>query len=242
MPASSAAARTPSALPPSRLLRSQAARRARVLQAVLALAHEGGYEAVQLRAVADRSGVGLDTIYRYFGSRDKLISAAVAMWLQKEYFDPAPTWPQGDTAVERLLSLYHGSWQVWENNPNMLNTFVQAALAESSPETGLAAQSMNVIVPISEAILEDVDPAYRSDVLDIMSHIYHSGMTHVLRGQLQFHDIYAILERSLRRLAQHPAMAGQRPKAWDYAGPAVPEPHPAAARTRSPRRRERAEA
>ena len=190
-----------------------------MLDAVLELAQQGGYDAIQLRPVSELSEVGLDTIYRYFKSRDQLISAAVSDWLQREYFQPAPDWPQGDTAAERLLALYQRSWQVWERNPKMLETYVRAALAEGDKETGLAMQSIRAIVPISVAILDDVEPEYRADVLTIASHIYHSAMTSVLRGQTQAGEIYAILERTVRRLAQHPAMEGQRPKAWDYTPP-----------------------
>ena len=66
------------------------------------------------------------------------------------------------------------------------------------------------------AILDGVETEYRADVLTIASHIYHSAMTSVLRGQTQADEIYEILERTVRRLAQHPAMEGQRPKSWDY--------------------------
>jgi AcrR family transcriptional regulator len=206
-------------LPRTRLLRSQSARRTRVLTAVLELAHGGGYDAIQLRPVSELSEVGLDTIYRYFKSRDQLISEAVSDWLRREYFEPAPEWPQGDTAAERLLALYQRSWQVWERNPRMLETFVRAALAEGDTESGLAMQSVRAFIPISLAILDEVEPEYRADVLTIASHIYHSAMTSVLRGQTQFDEIYAILERTVRRLAQHPAMAGQRPASWDYVSP-----------------------
>ena len=205
--------------PPTRLVRSQRARRARVVEAVLELAQQGGYDAIQLRPVTELSEVGLDTIYRYFKSRDQLISAAVSEWLQREYFAPAPHWPQGDTAAELLLALYQGSWRVWELNPRMLETYVRAALAESDKESGLAMQSVRALVPISVEILGDVEPEYRADVLTIASHMFHSAMTSVLRGQTRADEIYAILERTVRRLAQHPAMEGQRPKSWDYVAP-----------------------
>jgi AcrR family transcriptional regulator len=43
---------------------AQRARRARIIQATLALASRGGYEAVQMREVAERSEVALGTIFR----------------------------------------------------------------------------------------------------------------------------------------------------------------------------------
>jgi len=42
---------------------AQRERRQRILDATLALASKGGYEAVQMRAVAERANVALGTLY-----------------------------------------------------------------------------------------------------------------------------------------------------------------------------------
>ena len=94
----------------------------------------GGYDAVQLRSISDRTGVSSDTIYRYFGSRDRLISVAVRQWLEREYIGVAPTWLEGPTPAEQILSFGRHVWEVWERNPNMLETFVRAAMAEGAIE------------------------------------------------------------------------------------------------------------
>ena len=59
---------------PGRLQRSQDARRARVIETVLELLREGGTDSVRLRTVWERTGVGTDTIYRYFRSRDAIVA------------------------------------------------------------------------------------------------------------------------------------------------------------------------
>jgi TetR/AcrR family transcriptional regulator, cholesterol catabolism regulator len=202
-----------------RLEQSQNARRARVLEAVLGLAREGGYDAVQLRPISDRTGVSTDTIYRYFGSRDQLISAAMREWMDREYLGPARTWLEGDTPAERILSFYRHVWEVWERNPAMLETFVRAALAEGKTEDGLAARSIDAMVPLTADALRDVDPDYRDDVLMIVEHVTHSAMTFVVRGHLPISEVYPQLERVVRRLAQHPAMAGSRPPSWEWQAP-----------------------
>jgi AcrR family transcriptional regulator len=199
-----------------RLQRSQASRRARVLAAVLDLAHEGGYDAVQLRPISDRTGVSSDTIYRYFGSRDRLISVAVRQWLEREYIGVAPTWLEGATPAEQILSFSRHVWEVWERNPNMLETFVRAALAEGGIEDGLASRSTTALVPLTADALRDVDPDYRADVLMTLEHFTHSAMTYVVRGQFPIGEVYPQLERTVRRLAQHPAMAGHRPTSWEW--------------------------
>ena len=201
-----------------RLRQSQAARRQRVIEAVLELARKGGYDAIQVRAIADQTGISSDTIYRYFGSRDRLVSEAMAQWSDREFVAPAPTWLEGDTAAEQLLSFCRHVWTVWTANPAMLETFVRAAQAEGSVDGGLADQGMRNLVPLTARALQDVDPSYRDDVLMTMEHVTHSAMTFVVRGQLAVDDVYPRLERIVRRLAQHPAMADHRPASWAWSG------------------------
>src|SRR6185503_20502681 len=55
-----------------------AARRRRLVESAVALAEEGGYDAVQMRDVAARAEVALGTLYRHFSSKDQLLLAALA--------------------------------------------------------------------------------------------------------------------------------------------------------------------
>ena len=57
---------------------AQRDRRKRILDATLALASKGGYDAVQMRAVAERADVALGTLYRYFPSKIHLLVSALA--------------------------------------------------------------------------------------------------------------------------------------------------------------------
>src|SRR5690349_21949318 len=52
---------------------AQRERRQRILDATYTLAREGGYDAVQMRAVADQADVALGTLYRYFPSKVHLL-------------------------------------------------------------------------------------------------------------------------------------------------------------------------
>jgi TetR/AcrR family transcriptional regulator, cholesterol catabolism regulator len=56
---------------------SQLARRERILDAAVELASDGGYDAVQMREVADRADVALGTLYRYFPSKVHLLVSAM---------------------------------------------------------------------------------------------------------------------------------------------------------------------
>src|SRR5919197_1319584 len=82
---------------------AQRERRKRILDATLALASKGGYDAVQMRAVAERADVALGTLYRYFPSKIHLLVSALARELEriqeKLHRTPIP----GDTPYERTL-------------------------------------------------------------------------------------------------------------------------------------------
>ncbi len=65
---------------PTVLSDEQSDRRDRVVAAATELAEAGGYDAVVMKAVADRSGVALATIYRWFASKDHLLTEVLLAW------------------------------------------------------------------------------------------------------------------------------------------------------------------
>lgn len=69
------------ATPP--LTERQEARRRRILEATAELARRGGFEAVQMREVAEAAEVALGTLYRYFPSKVHLLVATLQDRLQQ---------------------------------------------------------------------------------------------------------------------------------------------------------------
>lgn len=63
------------------MTRTQLKRRAKIVDAVIDLIVEAGAEAVQMRDVAQRSGMALATVYKYFSSKEELVAAALDSWL-----------------------------------------------------------------------------------------------------------------------------------------------------------------
>src|ERR1700692_402924 len=79
-----------------------AARRRRLIEAAVALAAEGGYDAVQMRDVAARAEVALGTLYRHYSSKDHLLVAAMAAQADVLRCRLEQRPPRGDTAAERV--------------------------------------------------------------------------------------------------------------------------------------------
>ena len=80
--------------------RSQHQRRKRIVQAAAALASRGGVEAMQMRTVAERAGVALGTLYRYFPSKMDLVVAVVSeeLGLLEKSMERRP--PQGGPSCQ----------------------------------------------------------------------------------------------------------------------------------------------
>jgi AcrR family transcriptional regulator len=74
---STAAAEVPEAPPARRGRRISEERSEDILEAVLELLHEQGYDQLRMQDVADRAGVGLSTIYRRWPTKQELVRASL---------------------------------------------------------------------------------------------------------------------------------------------------------------------
>src|SRR5690348_11670160 len=82
---------------------AQRARRRRILDATLALASKGGYDAVQMREVAERADVALGTLYRYFPSKIHLLVSGLIREFERNQEKLDRTAIPGGTPYERML-------------------------------------------------------------------------------------------------------------------------------------------
>src|SRR5215468_6624328 len=79
--AAAASAQTPE--PVARLAANQLRRMRRIVDAAVELAERGGFEAVRLRDVAERSDVALGTLYKYFRSKEDILLFALNEELER---------------------------------------------------------------------------------------------------------------------------------------------------------------
>src|SRR5215468_6305194 len=105
---------------------AQRERRKRILDATLALASRGGYEAVQMRAVAERADVALGTLYRYFPSKIHLLVGALTEELEqlhgKLFRKPVP----GETPTERMLWVLARVTRSMQRDPMLTEAMTRA--------------------------------------------------------------------------------------------------------------------
>jgi TetR/AcrR family transcriptional regulator, cholesterol catabolism regulator len=125
---------------PEPLSRSQSARRARVLAAAMELGATGGYDAVQMRDVAQTAGVALGTIYRYFPSKDALLAAAMLAWMEDLEARVGKRAPAGETTAARVFDVLRRAVATIERQPQLAEAVI-TALTSDDPGSGTASLS-----------------------------------------------------------------------------------------------------
>lgn len=165
---------------------------------VLELLNSEGYEAVQLRTVAARAHVSLTRIYRHFPTRDELIIAALAQWMDENAY-AAITPPAADASVrDSITQVLRCVFEPWERNPKMLEAYHFARTGPGGRR--LDEQGLGVVLPVAEPVLRDLDPTYLQDLVLILGNMALALIGRFATGTLEITEILPTLERTVYRL------------------------------------------
>src|SRR5690348_2871968 len=118
---------TPAALNPGEGEQGSAAqreRRRRILDTTLVLASKGGYDAVQMRTVAEKADVALGTLYRYFPSKIHLLVSALAREFEK--IDSKGKIPPGTSPLERMQLILSLITRAMQRDPLLTEAMTRA--------------------------------------------------------------------------------------------------------------------
>lgn len=162
---------------------SQSARRDRVIRAALDLGSSGGYDAVQMRDVANTAGVALGTIYRYFSSKDHLLAAALVEWVHDLEHRVTLRPPQGATTADRVVSTLRRATKAMEKQPRLSEAVVTAI---ASPDAGAAERQQEVSAAMTRilglALGDDVSAAAKAQITRTLGHVWFSALIGWVNG------------------------------------------------------------
>jgi AcrR family transcriptional regulator len=105
---------------------AQRERRRRILDATIECASQGGFEAVQMRAVAERADVALQTLYRYFPSKIHLLVSALAREFERADRDLEKRPIPGNTPHERVMSVLDRATETLQQDPHLTEALTRA--------------------------------------------------------------------------------------------------------------------
>lgn len=119
--------------PTGTMSRPQTQRRRRIVQTAAALAVRGGVEAMQMRSVAERAGVALGTLYRYFPSKIHLLVSALGREFEQTQAALARRPLEGDTPADRVVNLLAVNTRGMQREPHLTEALTRAFMfADSS--------------------------------------------------------------------------------------------------------------
>ena len=180
---------------------AQRERRKRILDATLALASKGGYEAVQMRTVAERADVALGTLYRYFPSKIHLLVSGLAREFERaqERLDRAPL--PGDTPYDRMLYVLGRVTRSMQREP-LLTEAMTRAFMFADPS---AATEVNTVAKMMEDMLtkamHDGEPtADERAIARVIGDVWLSNLVAWVTRRASANDVASHLELAARLL------------------------------------------
>jgi AcrR family transcriptional regulator len=132
---------------------AQRERRRRILDATLELANEGGFDAVQMRAVADNADVALGTLYRYFPSKIHLLVTALGREFDRVHEQSRTRQVPGDTPHERVMHILGVTTTAMQKQPQLTEALTRAFMfADASVADEIHDVGMKLTAIITHAI------------------------------------------------------------------------------------------
>ena len=182
---------------------AQRDRQKRILDATLALASKGGYDAVQMRAVAEKADVALGTLYRYFPSKIHLLVSALVReftrTLDRLSRSPIP----GDTSYDRMLHILRRTTRAMQRDPMLTEAMTRAFMfadPSAAAEVNAVAQLMEQI--FSLAMNSDGQPSSPDDaaIARVIGDVWLSNLVAWVTRRASADDVSSHLELAARLL------------------------------------------
>lgn len=182
---------------------AQRERRRRILDATLALASKGGYDAVQMRTVADKADVAVGTLYRYFPSKVHLLVTALAREFERVESRVDRSQLRGDNGVERLRHVLDMITYAMQRDPLLTEAMTRAFMFADASATAEVDQVAGIIDRLlAGAIVGDTGEPTEEDlaIARVISDVWMSNLVQWLTRRASATDVTNRLELTVRLL------------------------------------------
>ncbi|MFI1462992.1 cholesterol catabolism transcriptional regulator KstR [Nocardia carnea] len=172
---------------------AQRERRKRILDATLALASKGGYDAVQMRAVAERADVAVGTLYRYFPSKVHLLVSALAR--EFEQFEGKRKPLAGKSPEERMHVLLSQITRMMQRDPLLTEAMTRAFMFADASAAAEVDRVGKVMDRVFARAMNDGDPTERQlAIARVISDVWLSNLVAWLTRRASATDVSERLE------------------------------------------------
>jgi TetR/AcrR family transcriptional regulator, cholesterol catabolism regulator len=197
-------------LPVEAMTSRQLVRRAKLVEAVIDLVREVGPGAVQMRDVADRSGIALGTVYRYFSSKEHLLATALADW--QERLTRRVLMPRAGEAAEisgdlteRVLTYVRKELRGFTRNPKIAELMVQVHTSADPHARDALARMSAMNDQVMERLLAGVAPERAEPIKYALGSILMNSLTYWVTGRITTAELTNQVESVTRLVLEHAA-------------------------------------
>jgi AcrR family transcriptional regulator len=182
---------------------AQRARRRRILAAAAELSTEGGFDAVQMREVAERADVALGTLYRYFPSKIHLLISVLADEMEELRERLATTPPANDDPADRVVAVLQRSIRALGRNPQLYGAVIRAMMfgdESTLAENQAVSRHMDAIVTSAIAGRGHAPTDEDLTVARLISKIWLADILSWLAGRSTVEEMQVDVEHAVRLL------------------------------------------
>lgn len=155
----------------------QRERRKRIIDATLALARKGGYDAVQMRAVAKKADVALGTLYRYFPSKVHLLVAGLVSQFERAGERIGKVQIPGETGAERLMFVLDRNTEALQRAPLLTEAMVRAFMFADATAAAEVERVGRLLEDMFAHALGVVDPDERQrDTFHLIADVWMANL------------------------------------------------------------------
>ncbi|MDX3849615.1 TetR family transcriptional regulator [Streptomyces sp. AK02-01A] len=170
------------------LTERQQARRRRILTATAELAGRGGFDAVQMREVAEEAGVALGTLYRYFPSKIHLLLAITRERLERLHTALRERPPGGADPAERVAETLMCAFRALQRDPQLADAMVRAltfADRSASREVDTVSRQTTAIIldAMGRAVGGDGPTPEQLSAVRVIEQTWHAALIGWLSGR-----------------------------------------------------------
>ncbi|MFB8209463.1 MULTISPECIES: TetR family transcriptional regulator [unclassified Streptomyces] len=181
------------------LTERQEARRRRILRATAELAGQGGFEAVQMREVAEAAEVALGTLYRYFPSKIHLLLATMRDRLQLLHTALREHPPAGDDPAARVAETLLRAFRAMRREPQLADAMVRAlTCADRSASSEADAVSRLTTAIILDAMGTGHPTPGQLSAVRVIEYTWHSALICWLSGRASIAQVRTDIETVCR--------------------------------------------
>lgn len=161
----------------------QAERRDQVIQSATELAEAGGYDAVIMKTVAERSGVALATLYRWFASKDHLLTEVLLAWGSDVSADLADAPLVDPDPVARVSGALRQIMVIAAARPQLASAIVAAVLTVEPAVFENQNDFHTMVVSWIDIALGDADLPNREEVVEVLELVCFSVIIGLVSGR-----------------------------------------------------------